>query len=104
MARICQLLESDPDTPEYAELQTLSDLAAAYEKIHYSITEPPPAGWIQERLDAYAISEDALIPILGPRARVAAVLAGRQPLNPAEARSLAALLSLQPELLLTPRP
>ena len=56
LARSCQLLESVRDTREYAELQTLSDLAAAYEKIHYPSAEPTPAGWIQERLDAYARS------------------------------------------------
>lgn len=104
LARIRQLLESVPDAREYAELKTLSDLAAAYEKIHYPSAEPTSAGRIQDRLDAYGMSEDALIPSLGSRERVAAVLVDRQSLTPPEARAPAARLGLKPELLLPPRP
>jgi len=105
LARIDELLPAAiPDTPEYAELQILSDLVVDYEKIHYPSAEPTPAGWIQDRLDAYAMSEDALVPILGSRQRVTAVLAGQQPLTPAAAEALAQLLGLAPELLLPAEP
>ncbi len=105
LARIDELLPAAvPDTPEYAELQILSGLVVDYEKIHYPSAEPTPAGWIQDRLDAYALTEDALVPILGSRPRVTAVLAGQQTLTPATVKALAQLLRIDPELLLPPQP
>ena len=103
LARIDALLPTAvPDTPEYAELQTLSDLVVDYEKIHYPSAEPTPAGWIQDRLDAYGMSEEALIPILGSRQRAIDVLASQQTLTLAEAQALGQQLHIDPALLLPP--
>ena len=105
LARIDELLPTAlPHTPEYAELQTLSDLVADYEKIHYPSAEPTPAGWIQDRLDAYALTEEALIPILGSQQRVKDVLASQQSLTAEEIQALAKMLGLNPKLLLPPQP
>lgn len=103
LARIDELLPTAvPDTPEYAELQTLSDLVVDYEKIHYPSAEPTPAGWIQDRLDAYGMSEETLIPILGSQQRTIDVLASQQTLTPAEAQALGQRLHIDPALLLPP--
>ena len=105
LARIDELLPTAlPDTPEYAELQTLSDLVADYEKIHYPSAEPTPAGWIQDRLDAQALTEEALVPILGSQQRVKDVLDSQQSLTTEEIQALAKILGLNPELLLPPQP
>ena len=104
LARIDELLPAAlPHTPEYAELQILSDLVADYEKIHYPSAEPTPAGWIQDRLDAYALTEEALVPILGSQQRVKDVLASQQSLTAEEIQALAKMLGLNPKLLLPPQ-
>ena len=103
LARIDELLPTAiPGTPEYAELQILSNLVVDYEAIHYPSAEPTPAGWIQDRLDTYGMSEEALILLLGSRERTKDILAGQQTLTPAEAQALGQQLHIDPSLLLPP--
>lgn len=100
LERIGELLRCPEDSPEEEELLFLSDLVEAYEAIHYPIPDPTPAGVVQGRLDALGLTEDDLVPCLGSREMVDAVLAGRHDITPAMAQELHRLLGIELELLL----
>ena len=94
LARVGPLLRAAEGTPESAELDALSKLIQEYEAIHYPMGEPTPAGRVQGRIDALGLAEDALIPAIGSRETVAAVLAGQQEVTPAMADALYELLDI----------
>ena len=94
LARVGPLLRAAEGTPESAELDALSKLIQEYEAIHYPMGEPTPAGAIQARMDALGLAEEDLVPVLGSRETVAAVLAGQQEVTPAMADALYELLDI----------
>ena len=105
LERIGVLLRSKEGTPEFEELQTLTELVIAYEAIHYPIPDPSPTDQIQGRMDALGLFEDDLIPCLGSRETVDAVLAGRYEITPPMAEALSQLLRIDAaDLLPTPAP
>ncbi len=102
VARVDELFKANPDildagpgNPEYEELNAIADLVFAYEDIHCPIPEPSPAGRIQGRMDALGLFEDDLIPFLGSRETVAAVLEERQEVTPDMAAALSKLLGIE---------
>lgn len=101
--RIWELFGAEPGTPEREELDTLWDLAEAYEEIHHPIEPPSPAGAIRVRLEDFELSEDALSSIIGSREAVAAVLAGEQELTPLMAADLSEWLMIPVDILLPGR-
>lgn len=100
LERIGQLLRSKEGTPEFEELQALTDLVIAYEAIHYPIQDPSPTDWIQGRMDALGLTEADLIPCLDSKEVVNEVLSGQREITPAMARELHKLLGIELELLL----
>ena len=100
LERIGELLRYPEDSPEFEELDALSDLVVAYEAIHYPIPDPTPTECIQGRLDALGLGEDALIPIIGSRVAVEKVLASDMGITPEMAQGLHRLLGIDLELLL----
>ncbi len=100
LERIGELLRSEEGTPEFEELQALTDLVIAYEAIHYPIPDPSPADWIQGRLDALGLSEDDLATHLGSTEIVAGILAGELDITAELAESLHQYLGISLEDLL----
>ena len=100
LERIGQLLRSKEGTPEFEELQVLTDLVIAYEAVHYPIPDPSPTDQIQGRLDALGLSEDALVPIVGNREAVDKVLEGRMAITRDMADGMSKLLGIDVESLL----
>ena len=94
LARVGPLLRAAEGTPESAELDALSKLIQEYEAIHYPMGEPTPAGRVQGRMDALGLTEEDLVPVLGSRETVDAVLAGQQEVTPAMADDLYELLAI----------
>ena len=94
LARVGPLLRAAEGTPEAAELDALSKLIQEYEAIHYPMGEPTPAGRVQGRMDALGLTEEDLVPVLGSRETVDAVLAGQQEVTPAMADALYELLDI----------
>ncbi len=88
------ILNAGPDHPEYQELNAIADLVFAYEDIHCPMDEPTPAGRVQGRMDALGLTEEDLVPVLGSRETVVAVLAGQQEVTPAMAAALYELLAI----------
>ena len=87
-ARIWELFDAQPGTPEGAEFEALAALIEAYEAIHYPRQDPTPVAAIEFRMDQANLTLDDLAPCLGGRERAAAVLAGRQEITPAMAQAL----------------
>lgn len=94
LARVGPLLRAAEGTPESAELDSLSKLIQEYEAIHYPMGEPTPAGRVQGRMDALGLTEEDLVPVLGNREMVDAVLASQQEVTPAMADALYELLAI----------
>ena len=94
LARLWEVFDAEPGTPEGEECDALADLVAAYDDRHYPIPNPSPADRIQGRLDALGLSEDDLIPGIGSRESVAEVLAGQQEITPEMAQALHQLLGI----------
>ena len=94
LARVGPLLRAAEGTPESAELDALSKLIQEYEAIHYPMGDPTPAGRVQGRMDALGLTEEDLVPVLGSRETVDAVLAGRQEVTPAMVDALYELLDI----------
>jgi len=94
LARLYDLFDSEPGTPQGDELAALADVVAAYEDIHYPIPDPPPGAFIEYERERLALTPEALIPAIGSRETVDAVLAGRQEVTPAMADALYELLDI----------
>lgn len=100
LARLYELFNAEPGTPEGDEFEVLANLVEAYETIHYPIPEPTPAGIVQGRLDALGLTEDDLVPCLGSREMVDEILAGQRDITPEMAESLHQFLGIPVEDLL----
>ena len=95
LARLYDLFDSEPGTEEGDELAALADLVAAYEDLHYPIPDPPPGAFIEYELERLALPRAALIPAIGSRELVEAVLAGRREVTLAMAAALDELLGIE---------
>ena len=94
LARLYALFDSEPGTPQGGELAALADVVAAYEDRHYPIPDPPPGAFIEYELERLALTPEALIPALGNRETVDAVLTVRQEVTSAMAAALYELLDI----------
>ena len=88
LARIWELFDSEPGTPERDELRALADIVEAYEDIHYPMDTPTPLSALEFRMDQALMTLDDLIPALGSRELAAAILAGQQEITPQIADAL----------------
>ena len=105
-ARIDEIFRANPgidleaDTPETRELDRLSNLVVEYEEYYVHIDPPSPAGIIRFQIDQLDLDESDLMPILGSRAVVSEVLAGKRQINLQMARALHEHLGIPAEDLL----
>jgi len=74
LARIEQLWDAKPDTPEGDELAVLATLVEAYEEANYPIEAPDPIEAIKFRMEQEGLTDADLVPFLGHRSRVSEVL------------------------------
>ena len=88
LARLWEIFDSEPDTPEDAEHDILVNLILAYEDIHYPIPLPTPLGALEFWVDQWHLTLDDLAPALGSKELAAAILAGQQEITPQIADAL----------------
>ena len=89
LARISELLGSEPYSPEDEELDRLSTLVERYEDVHYPIdNDPNPHSMLEFMLDQQMVSRDQLVPLAGGDAALDAILGERQALTPELAQVL----------------
>ncbi|ANO35466.1 DNA-binding protein (plasmid) [Vibrio breoganii] len=74
LARIEQLWDAEPNTPEGDELEVLATLIEAFEEANYPIAPPDPIEAIKFRMDQQGLEDKDLVPFLGQRSRVTEIL------------------------------
>ncbi len=81
LKRIDELINAQPDTPEEAELDVLTDLVWAYEEEHYPMPPPDPIEAIKFFMDQKNLKQKDLIPFIGHESHVSEILTGKRQLT-----------------------
>lgn len=102
LQEIESLFDAAENTPECDQLDILSTLVEAYEKIHFPIELPDPIEAIQYYMDARGWSRRELETCLGSRARVSEILSRKRTLTLDMIRKLNQELKIPAELLIQP--
>ncbi|MGP8252503.1 MAG: helix-turn-helix domain-containing protein [Terracidiphilus sp.] len=97
--RIAQLMGAKPGSAASDELEVLATLVDVYESRHFPIDTPDPVKIIQFQMGQQNLTRKDLEPMIGSRARVSEVLAGKRALTLAMIRRLHAGLQIPIDLL-----
>lgn len=99
LARIEEIWNAEPGTPESDELDVLSILVEDYEEKHHPIDPPDPIEAIRFRMEQMGLTRKDLEPFIGHRGRVAEVLNRKRPLSIGMIRKLSAGLGISSDVL-----
>lgn len=100
LARIEELFDAQPDTPEGDELELLVTLVELYEKKEYKIEAPDPISAIKFRMEQQGLKNKDLIPYIGSKSKVSEILSGKRDLSLSMIRKLNAGLGIPAEILI----
>ncbi|MDE0460883.1 MAG: hypothetical protein OXH93_00655, partial [Caldilineaceae bacterium] len=100
LARICELMGAQLNTPEGDELDVLTDLVEHYEDKHYPVDKPSAVDAIEFRMDQAGLTRRDLIPLIGSRQKVSDVLKGKRDITISMARALHKHLGIPADILL----
>ncbi len=100
VARIGELMEAAPGTPEGEELDLLGDLVTLYESRHMEKELPSIAAAIEFRMEQAGLTTRDLVPFIGSRAMVLEVLSGKRNITMSMARALHKRLAISADVLL----
>lgn len=100
LARIEELMDAEPDSPEANELDVLADLVEHYESKTAPLGFPTPLAAIKFRMEQAGLKPRDLIPYIGSRAKVSEVLSGKRQLTLPMAIALHEHLGIPSEALL----
>jgi len=100
LARIEQLMNSVPGSPQEEELELLALLVSKYEDERYPISPPDPIDAILFRMDQQGLTARDLIPYLSSQSRVSEILNRKRPLSLAMIRKLHHALEIPLEVLI----
>ena len=100
LARIDALMDAEPGSDEFDELDVLADLVELYESKHEPMGFPSPLAAIEFRMEQANLSPRDLIPFIGNRAKVSEVLSGKRALTMPMARALHEHLGIPADVLL----
>ncbi len=100
LARVEELMEAEPNTPEGDELELLVTLVELYEEKKYQIDMPDPVEAIKFRMEQLSINQQALIPFIGSKSKVSEVLNKKRTLSLSMMRALHKGLDIPAEILL----
>jgi len=100
LVRIDALMDAEPGTPEFDDLDVLVDLVELYESKHEPMSYPSPLAAIEFRMEQGGLSPRDLIPFIGSRAKVSEVLSGKRAITMPMARALHEHLGIPADVLL----
>ena len=100
VARVEQLMEAEPGSPDEQELELLGLLIDEYQKKHYPVGLPDPIEAIKYRMEQQGLSRKDLIPYIGSLSKVSEVLNRKRPLSISMIRALEKGLGIPAEVLI----
>ncbi|PNU21370.1 hypothetical protein C2E25_02100 [Geothermobacter hydrogeniphilus] len=100
LERINELMDAEPGTEAFDELELLAILADNYENEAHPIELPDPIAAIRFRMDQAGLKQKDLVPLIGSRSKVSEVLSGKRTLSLAMMRNLHRELGIPAEVLL----
>lgn len=99
LARIDQLMDARPGTPQADELELLAALVEIYEDERFPVGEPDPIEAIRFRMEQQGLKARDLVPYLGSRSKVSEVLSCRRRLSLTMIRNLSIALGIPADIL-----
>jgi len=100
LARIDELMDAEPNTPEGDELELVVTLVELYEEKKYPIDMPGPVEAIKFRMEQLNLNQQAIVPFIGSKSKVSEVLNRKRPLSLSMMRALHKGLDIPAEILL----
>lgn len=100
LKRIEELWSSEPETPEYDELDVLITLVGVYEDENHPVPPPSPIEAIKFVMDQRGLKQADLVEFIGSRPRVSEILSGKRSLTLSMIRSLHEGLGIPAEILI----
>lgn len=100
MARIDEIFDAEPGTPEGDELELLTTLVELYETKAFPIDLPDPLTAIRFRMEQQGLKPKDLVPYIGSPSKVSEILSGQRSLSLSMIRSLIEGLGIPAEVLL----
>jgi len=100
LARLEEIWNAEPSTPESDELDVLAVLVEAYEDEHFPMDPPDPIEAIKFRMEQMGLTLKDLEPYIGSRARVSQVLTRKRGLSLDMIRNLNEKLGIPAEVLI----
>ncbi len=100
LARLDELLDAEPETPEGDEFELWATLIATYEDAEYPIDLPDPIAAIRFRMEQAGLKQVDLVPYIGSASRVSEILKGKRSLSLSMIRKLHEGLGIPAEVLL----
>jgi len=88
LARIDALMDAPPGSPEEEELEFLGALVEIYEERNYPMHPPSALAAIEFHMEQAQLTPRDLIPLIGSRALVSEILAGKKKLTLPMVRNL----------------
>ncbi|NCC85132.1 MAG: ImmA/IrrE family metallo-endopeptidase [Clostridia bacterium] len=100
LARIAEIFDAKPGTPEGDELELLVTLVELFEQKAYPIALPDPIAAIRFRMEQQGLKAKDMIAYLGSASKVSEVLSGKRPLSLAMIRNLVNKLGIPADVFL----
>jgi HTH-type transcriptional regulator/antitoxin HigA len=100
LARLDELLDAEPDTPEGDEFELWATLISAFEEEAFPIDLPSPISAIRFRMEQAGLKQVDLVPYIGSASRVSEILRGKRSLSLSMIRKLHEGLGIPAEVLL----
>lgn len=100
LERISALMDAEPGTGEFDELELLAMLVDTYESEVHPIALPDPIEAIRFRMDQADLKQKDLVPLIGSRSKVSEVLSGKRTLSLTMMRNIHRELGIPAEVLL----
>jgi len=99
LARLEEIFDAKPSTPEGDELEILSILIEKYEDEQFPIELPDPIEAIKFRMEQLGMKQKDLVEVIGFKSRVSEILNGKRKLTLAMIRVLHESLRIPTEVL-----
>lgn len=100
LARVEEIFDSEPGSPEFDELEVWGTLIGAYEDENHPVPPPTPLEAIEFAMDQRGLKQKDIVPFIGSKSKVSEVLAGKRKLTLKMIRALHEGLGIPADTLL----